>query len=106
MVAIRNGFILAANIGCSSFTVEYDSSNVIEAVNQEAYIGSEVAVIMECKELGSEFVKDDVIHCFQEANGVADCIAKHSLCSIALEFWDSSIPDFISHFIINDLSII
>jgi hypothetical protein len=106
MMAICNGLVLAANIGCNSLMVELDSSNVVGMINQEDYLGQHVAIYMECKQLGADFSKVDVVHCFREANSVADSIAKSSLSSRASEFWDSDIPDFISYQVVNDLAII
>ena len=106
IAAIRNGFYLAAKIGCNSVIVESDSMNTIEATNQHEYLGPETAIISESKSLGKELSKADVVHCFRKANSVADSIAKHSLSIRASEVWESSTPDFISHLIVNDLSII
>ena len=63
-------------------------------------------VFSECKALVASLTKVDVIHCFREANSVADSLAKYSLSNRSSEVWDSSIPDFISHLIVHDLSII
>lgn len=73
--AIRNGLVLPMNIGCSSLIVESDSYNAVEIINQEDYQGQDVAIYMECKQLGADFSNFNVVHCFREANLVADSIA-------------------------------
>ena len=106
MVAIQNGFYLAGNIGCNLVTVGSDSSNVVEALTQDVYLGPDAAVFSECKALVAGLTKVDVIHCFREANNIANSLAKYSLSNRSSEVWDSSILDFISHLFVHDLSII
>ena len=106
LVAIRYGLILAANIRCHSIILESDSSNAVEIINQEVYLGHDVSIYMECKQLGAEFSKVDVIHCCREANAVADAIAKNALSSRSSSVWDDVVTAFVSHQIGNDLAII
>ncbi|XP_073358313.1 uncharacterized protein [Aegilops tauschii subsp. strangulata] len=106
MIAIRNGFYLAAKIGCNSLHIESNSSNAVEALNLEAFLGQDSATLLECKEMGLDFGQYEVTKCPQEANSVADCIAKASLSNRSSEVWEEAIPDFISHLIVNDLGII
>lgn len=80
--------------------------NAVEAFNQqEAYYGPEAAVIMEWKQMGSEFAKSSCVHCFRESNS-EKCNEYISSRMNQMKFWGSYIPDFISHLIVNDLSII
>ncbi|XBJ18906.1 hypothetical protein VPH35_009968 [Triticum aestivum] len=106
VVAIRNGLILAMTIGCNSLILESDSSNAVDIINQEDYLGQEVSIYMECRHLGSDFAKVEVIHCFREANSVADSIAKNALSTRSSMVSDEGVPDFISLQIVNDLAIV
>lgn len=106
MMAIRNGFYLASRIGCSSFQIESDCSNAVQAFNLEDYSGQDSAIVLEGKEMGLDFAQYEIIACLREANDVADSIAKFSLSSRSSEVWESSIPDFISQLVVNDLAII
>lgn len=63
-------------------------------------------MVLECKELALDMSTTEVIKCSHEANEVVDSLAKASHSSRSSEVWDSSIPDFISHLIVNDLSIV
>lgn len=104
--AIRNGIWLAQRIGCNRLIIESDSLTAIEAVNQQEAFGPDVAVITECNHMRLEFASMSCDHCFRESNEVADALAKHSFSSRCSEVWEESIPDFISPFIVKDLSII
>ncbi|KAM3332208.1 hypothetical protein ACQJBY_027798 [Aegilops geniculata] len=106
VVAIRNGMLLAANVGCNSLILESDSTNAVDIINQEDYLGQEVSIYMECQQLGSDFAKVNVIHCFREANCVADSIAKNALSTRSSMIWDEVVPDFISLQIVNNLAIV
>lgn len=107
IIAIRNGLLLAANVGCSRVFIESDISFAVEAVVQdEAYQGPELPIIMQCKHLASEFAKTFFGHCFIETNEVANSLAKNCSRTRSLGFWDSTVPDFISPILVNDLAII
>lgn len=101
---VRNGIILASNIGCNRLMVE---SVVVEAAKlPDAYMGVDASVVAECKQMVLDFTSVNFVHCCREANEVADILAKHSISSSWSSFWDSPIPDFILPTIINDMSII
>lgn len=105
--AMRNGAWLAQHIGCNSLILESDNLSVVQAFNQqETYNGTDAAVVLEGKHACTEFAAVSYLHCFREANEVADLLAKHFTHSRSSHLWEDSIPDFISHAIVNDLSII
>jgi ribonuclease HI len=107
MTAIRNGLYLAERIGCNKVIIESDSSFVAEAVQQpDTYVGSDVAMVLECKQLAMDFASVSYTQCPREANEVAHSLAKNSFSEKSSLFWESVIPDFISHSIVNDMSII
>ena len=97
---------LTVKIGCNGLHIESDSSNTVEALNLEAFLGWDSATLLECKEMGLDFAQYEVTKCPWEANSVADCIAKASLSNRSSEVWEEAIPDFISHLIVNNLVII
>lgn len=87
--------------------IESDCSFVVEAVQQpETYVGSDVAMVLECKHLGLDFASVSYTQCPREANEVAHNLAKNSFSEKSSMFWESIIPNFISHSIVNDMSII
>ena len=98
---------LLANMGCMRAEVESDCTFVMESVHlMDNYQGPDVAVVAECKQLFVEFAKITFKHCFREANQVADELAKQSFRSNSSSSWDAIIPDFISHHLVNDLTVI
>jgi hypothetical protein len=105
--AIRNGLYLAGKIGCNKVLIESDNSFVVESVqNPDAHAGLDAVMVAECKHLALDFASVDYSHCFREANEVAHTLAQKSFSDKSSIFWESSIPDFISHSIVNDLAII
>nr|XP_020186036.1 uncharacterized protein LOC109771748 [Aegilops tauschii subsp. strangulata] len=104
LMAIRNGLCLAANIGCNMIELESDSSFVVDSMNQiYDYMGPDIAIIMECKQLMMDFASVSFKHCYREANQVADELAKNSFMNRVSGFWDV-IP--VSNLIVNDMSIV
>ena len=105
--AIRNRAWLAQHIGCNSLILESDNLNAVQAFDQqEIYNGNDAAVVMDGKQICTDFASVSYLHCFREANEVADLLAKHSSLSRSSHLWEDFTPDFISQAIVNDLSII
>ena len=77
-----------------------------QAFNLEDYSRHDSAIVLEGKEMELDFAQYEIIACLREANEVADSVAKFSISSRSLEVWESSIPDFISQLVVNDLAII
>jgi hypothetical protein len=69
MTAIWNGLYLAGRIGCNKVIIESDCSFVVEAVQQpaETYVGSDVTMVLECKQLGLDFASVSYTQCSREA---------------------------------------
>ena len=87
--------------------IESDSSFAIESVqSSDDYLGPNAAVLAECKQLSLDVSKIPFNHCYREANQVADMLAKHSYNSRSPSVWDDVMPDFISHLLVNDMTII
>lgn len=107
MNAIRNGIILAANFGSTRLMIESDSTVVVKAANQpDAYVGPDVSVVAECKQVGSDFASISFVHCCREENVVADSLAKHYFSTSSSSFWDSTMPDFVFLIIVKGMAIL
>lgn len=65
------------------------------------FLGPDVAVIMECKQLVMDFGKISLPY---EANRIADQLAKNSFTTRSSYSWDDAILDFISHLLVNHMS--
>lgn len=61
---------------------------------------------MERNKLAIDFAKVSYVLGLGEANEVADGLTKNSFRTRSSSFWDTSIPDFVSHSLVNDMSII
>lgn len=106
-LAIRNGLYLAGRIGCNKVQVESDSSFVVESLqNPDGYVGSNISTMMECRQLALDFANTAYSHCLREANEAAHILASSSFSNRTFSFWESNIPDCMSHAIVNDLSVI
>ena len=87
--------------------VESDCIFAVESVQRiDAYLGLDVAIIMECKKLAIDFTKVCYVHGLHEANEVVGGLANNSFSTRSSSFWDTSIPDFVSHSLVDDMSII
>jgi hypothetical protein len=97
-MAIRNGLYLAGRIRCNKVQVESDSSFVVESLqNPDGYAGSNIATMMECRQLALDFANTVYSHCLREANEAAHILACNSFSNRTSSLWESNIPDFISH---------
>lgn len=107
ITVIGNGLFLAAKIGCNKVMLESDCSFAVEAIGKpDEYEGQDMATVLQCKELAQDLAQVSYIHYFREANEVTNELARNSFSAKTSNYWDSIIPDFISHSIVHDLSII
>ncbi|KAI5002304.1 hypothetical protein ZWY2020_026954 [Hordeum vulgare] len=106
-LALRNGLILAAHIGCSKLEAEADCQLVIEAVKDPVgFLGAQYATIFECGQIASEFGQIQFGLCKREANQVVDALAKEAYKTRSSSTWDNDPPSFITSLIVKDLSIL
>jgi hypothetical protein len=74
--ALRDGLILAGNIGCNKIMVESDCIEVVEVMqNGGNSIGPTAAIYDECTFLCHNFTHVCFSHCPREANEVAHILA-------------------------------
>uniref|UniRef100_A0A8I7B0M7 RNase H type-1 domain-containing protein n=1 Tax=Hordeum vulgare subsp. vulgare TaxID=112509 RepID=A0A8I7B0M7_HORVV len=104
---MRNGLYLATNIGYSSVEIESDCMAMMEAMqSMDDYLGADLAMVLECKQMAMDFTKIYYKHCFREANQVADSLARHSFDSQSSRLWENSTRDFIYLLLVNDMTIL
>ena len=61
-IAVQNGMFLAANMGCNSIEIESDCSFAVNSVQlMDEYLGPNVTVIIECKQMRRSF--EDLLIC-------------------------------------------
>jgi ribonuclease HI len=103
--ALRDGLILAGQIGCNRIEVNSDCMDVIEVMNQGGNsFGPAAAIYEECSMLCHSFVEVVFSHCPREANMAAHALARSSEGPESIVWLDDP-PDFIFSVLANDVTI-
>jgi ribonuclease HI len=82
VIALREGLLLAQQIGCSQLMIQSDCLEVVETMKQYGITATASAPVYdECNQLWQDFVLIAIEHCNQEANIVADEIGRVAITS-------------------------
>lgn len=101
---LRDGLVLANEVGCNSLVVEADCMDVIDVMlNGGNSLGPAAAIYEECSFLARNFISIQFYHCPREANMAADVLASKSKASRTI-VWKSEPPDFLVDVLSNDVS--
>jgi ribonuclease HI len=104
--ALKDGLILAGNLGCSRLEVESDCMEVIDVMkNGGNSLGPAAAIYEECSFLCRNFTEVVFAHCPREANRVADSLASNSEGSQSI-VWVEEPPDYIKCLLADDVTIL
>ena len=77
--ALRDGLILASQVGCNRIEVNSDCTDVIDVMaNGGNSLGPAAAIYEECTHLCRNFSVVVFMHCPREANIAAHVLASHS----------------------------
>jgi ribonuclease HI len=103
--ALKDGLVLAGQMGCSKLEVNSDCMEVINTMTQEGNsAGPAAAIYEECAFLARGFAKVTFSHCPRESNIVA-----HNLAAKAQGYqsvvWIDEPPDFVIAELANDVSL-
>ena len=102
---LRDGLLLANEVGCNKIYVEADCLEVIEIMLSGGNsLGPAAAIYEECTFLCSNFISIVFSHCPREANMAADLLAKNSEVSRTI-VWKSEPPGFLVDVLSNDVSL-
>ena len=102
---LRDGLLLANEVGCNKIYVEADCLEVIEIMLSGGNsLGPAAAIYEECTFLSSNFISIVFSHCPREANMAADLLAKNSEVSRTI-VWKSEPPGFLVDVLTNDVSL-
>jgi ribonuclease HI len=94
--ALRDGLILAGQIGCNRIEVNSDCMDVIDVMNQGGNsFGTAAAIYEECSMLCHSFVEVVFSHCPREANMAAHVLARFSDGPESIVWLDDPPPSFL-----------
>ena len=103
--ALRNGLLLAGQVGCNRVIVESDCLEVIQIMKDGGNsLGAAAAIYEECSFLCRSFTAVSFSHCPREANSAADSLAK--FVEVEHATWHGDPPVFLRDVITNDVTIV
>jgi ribonuclease HI len=104
--AMKEGLILANQMGCSDIIAESDSIDIVEACSGDMrWFDEAAAVFADCVDLCTLIGRVKFKHCFREANSVAHELARHGLSTRSTCTWVDEPPSFLLPSILNDVTI-
>jgi hypothetical protein len=93
-------------MGCNRFTIQSDTTEVVQTMNDGGFSATTATPIFyDCNLLASGFSKVNFEYFPREANIVAHELAKSSFQSSSSCTWDDDPPSFILPSLINDVSV-
>jgi ribonuclease HI len=106
-MALKNGMMLADQLGCSNITFESDCLEIILACKGEVDILSPYsAILSDCFILAQRIGSVSYAHCPRGANQVAHKLARCCYDSNSVISWDNDPPQFILAELVSDVSLI
>jgi ribonuclease HI len=105
-MALRDGLLLAGQIGCNKLMVESDCLEVIQTMQDGGFSsGAAAAIYEECCFLCRGFTSVSFSHCAREANSAAHSLAARAE-GIDSVVWHEDPPDFLLPVITMDVTIL
>ena len=80
--ALRDGLMLAKEMGIQQLIIELDALSVVILMNNESKNLLMEPLLTDCRNLLKEFLNKRVIHAYHEANQCADALAKLGVQSL------------------------
>jgi len=81
-MALKEGLLLAQQIGCNRLMIQSDCLEVVETMKQDGISATASAPVYdECVQLWQDFVSISIEHCNREANKVAHEVARLVMAS-------------------------
>ena len=103
--ALRDGLLLAGEVGCNKLLVESDCMEVVEIMqNGGNSLGAAAAIYEECSFLCRSFSRVSFAHCPREANKAAHVLASLAEGSSS-DVWHEEPPDFLVSTLADDVTI-
>ena len=105
-MALREGLLLAQQIGCNRLMIQSDCLEVVETMKQDGI--SATAILNrydECSQLWQDFVSISIKHGNREAHKVAHEVARLAMASKLSCNWVNELPSFILEALVNDITL-
>ena len=105
--ALRDGLLLAQQIGCSHVQIQADCSKVVNTMFDGSFLATTSAAIFEeCNHLWEEFTTISITHCHRESNQVAHELARQARLERNSCIWIDDPPASVRQLLINDITIL
>ncbi|KQK16265.2 hypothetical protein BRADI_1g27874v3 [Brachypodium distachyon] len=104
-IALRDGLLLAGQVGCNRLEINSDCMEVVQTMlDGGKSIGPAAVIYEECSFLVRGFGFVSLNHCPRESNLVAHTLARQAVDSQRV-VWLEDPPNFISSLLVNDVSV-
>ena len=80
--ALRDGLLLAKEMGLSNLIIELDALSVVLLINNNTINLLMEPLLTDCRNLLSEIPNKQIVHIYREANQCADALAKFGASSV------------------------
>jgi len=105
--ALRDGLLLAQQIGCYRLEVQADCLEVVNTMLDGGFSATASAPIFdECSQIWKEFVAISISHCNRESNSVAHELARLAMVLKDSVIWAEEPPPSILQLLVNDVTIL
>lgn len=104
--ALRDGLLLAQQIGCSRVEFQSDCMEVVTTMQEGGFSATAaVAIYDECSQYWKDFLSISISHCIRDSNVVAHELARQALIGKNSFVWIDDPPAFIPQLLVNDVTI-
>ena len=101
--ALRDGLLLAQQIGCTRVEIQADCLEVVTTTNEGGLSATAAAAIYEeCCQYWEEFAAISISHCNRECNSVSHELARLALVEKSSFVWIDDPPSSILQLLVND----
>lgn len=104
--ALRDGLLLAQQIGCTRIEIQSDCMEVVQTMHDGGFSATAaVAIYDEIVQLWREFGDIAISHCNRSCNLVAHDLARQALLQKSAQVWVDDPPPSILNLLVNDAPI-
>jgi len=105
--ALRDGLLLAQQIGCCRVEIQSDCMEVVNTMQDAGFSATVAAAIYdECAQYWKEFVAISISHCNRTCNSATHELARQVLLEKSSHVWVDDPPSSILQLLVNDVSIL